>query len=226
MPPVTRVIDEARAGTVGRLRMVAIREHRFPFLRKVGDWNRFARNTGGTLVEKCCHFFDLMNLVVGSAPVRVFASGAQDLNHLDERYGGETPDILDNAYVIVDYEDGVRAMLDLCMFAEATRNEQEIAIVGEKGKLECFIPESTVVIGTRQPRSVETHDVHVDERILKAGFHHGSTYFEHLYFLRAIREGRAPEVSVRDGLMAVAVGQAAELSVKTRAPVEIASLLG
>jgi myo-inositol 2-dehydrogenase / D-chiro-inositol 1-dehydrogenase len=225
MPPVTRVIEEARAGTVGRIRMMAIREHRFPFLRKVGDWNRFARNTGGTLVEKCCHFFDLMNLVIGTRPLRVFASGAQDLNHLDERYDGETPDILDNAYVIVDYEGGARAILDLCMFAEATRNEQEISIVGDKGKLECFIPESTVVIGTRSPRSVVTSSVAVDEKILKAGFHHGSTYFEHLHFQRAIREGTPAEVSVRDGLMAVAVGQAAELSAKTRQPVEIAELL-
>jgi len=225
MPPVTRVIDEARAGTVGRVRMMAIREHRFPFLKKVGDWNRFARNTGGTLVEKCCHFFDLMNLVVGTRPLRVFASGAQDVNHLNESYGGEVPDILDNAYVIVDYEGGARAILDLCMFAEATRNEQEISIVGEKGKLECFIPESTVVIGTRSPRSVVTSSVAVDEKIMKAGFHHGSTYFEHLYFQRAIRESSPAEVSVRDGLMAVAVGQAAELSVKTRQPVEIAELL-
>ena len=52
----------------------AIREHRFPFLRKVGDWNRFDRNTGGTLVEKCCHFFDLMNHIAGARPVRVMAS--------------------------------------------------------------------------------------------------------------------------------------------------------
>ena len=28
-------------------------------------------------------------------PVRVQASGGQDVNHLDERYGDETPDILD-----------------------------------------------------------------------------------------------------------------------------------
>jgi len=226
MPPVTRVIEEARAGSVGSLRMMAIREHRFPFLRKVGDWNRFARNTGGTLVEKCCHFFDLMNLVMGTRPLRVFASGAQDVNHLDEVYGGEVPDILDNAYVIVDYEGGARAMLDLCMFAEATRNEQEIAIVGDKGKLECFIPESSVVIGRRTPRSVVTHAVTVDEKILKAGFHHGSTYYEHLYFQRAIREGRPAEVSVGDGLLAVAVGQAAELSIQTRQPVELAALVG
>ncbi len=90
------------------MKMVAIREHRFPFLVKVGDWNRFNRNTGGTLVEKCCHFFDLMRLVAGAEPVSVLASGAQDVNHLDERYNGEVPDILDNAYVIVDFANGVR----------------------------------------------------------------------------------------------------------------------
>ncbi len=36
MPPVARLIEEVRGGTVGRLRMLAIREHRFPFLVKVG----------------------------------------------------------------------------------------------------------------------------------------------------------------------------------------------
>ena len=55
--------------------MVAIREHRFPFLVKVDNWNRFTKNTGGTLVEKCCHFFDLMIQATGSRPVRVMASG-------------------------------------------------------------------------------------------------------------------------------------------------------
>ena len=86
--------------------MVAIREHRFPFLRKVGDWNRFSRNTGGTLVEKCCHFFDLMAHILDDEPMRVLASGDQDVNHLDERYDGETPDILDNAFVVVDFAGG------------------------------------------------------------------------------------------------------------------------
>jgi predicted dehydrogenase len=98
--------------------MVAMREHRFPFLVKVDNWNRFSENTGGTLVEKTCHFFDLMNLILRERPVRVMASGAQDVNHLDEEYDGRTPDILDNAFVIVDYPSGARALLDLCMFAE------------------------------------------------------------------------------------------------------------
>src|SRR5690606_34736810 len=59
MPPVSRLMTEVARGTIGEVRMVSIREHRYPFLRKVGDWNRFNRNSGGTMVEKCCHFFDL-----------------------------------------------------------------------------------------------------------------------------------------------------------------------
>jgi predicted dehydrogenase len=224
MPPVARLIDELRSGTIGRLHMLAIREHRLPFLPKVGDWNRFARNTGGTLVEKCCHFFDLMRLITRQEPVRVYASAGQDVNHLDERYDGEAPDILDNAYATVDFDGGARALLDLCMFAEGSRNQEEIVATGDAGKLECFIPESTLVIGKRHPRKIETHVVPVDERILGAGFHHGSTYYEHAGFQRAIRDGTPPEVSARDGLLAVAMGLAAERSAAERRVVEWSEL--
>ena len=72
MPPAAEFIRQLHDGRVGTLRMLTLREHRFPFLQKVGDWNRFAANTGGTMVEKCCHFFDLMRLIVQSEPVRVF----------------------------------------------------------------------------------------------------------------------------------------------------------
>jgi predicted dehydrogenase len=225
MPPVARLIDEVRAGAIGRLRMLAIREHRFPFLPKVGDWNRFARNTGGTLVEKCCHFFDLMRLVVASEPVRVYASAAQDVNHLDERYAGETPDILDNAFVTVDFANGARALLDLCMFAEASRNQEEICAVGDRGKVECFIPESTLVIGRRAPRAVTSEHVAVDERALAAGHHHGSTYFQHLRFFDAVTKGARVEVTAEDGLRAVAMGAAAELSARAKRPVELREVL-
>jgi myo-inositol 2-dehydrogenase/D-chiro-inositol 1-dehydrogenase len=135
MPPVAALVRAVRDGAVGRPHMIAIREHRFPFLVKVGDWNRFNRNTGGTLVEKCCHFFDLMNLIADSDPVRVFASGGQAVNHLDERYDGETPDILDHAFVTVEYANGIRAMLDLCMFAEATHHQEA------GGRLAPMLPE-------------------------------------------------------------------------------------
>lgn len=96
IPSVNRLIREVDSGTAGRVRMISIREHRFPFLRKVGNWNRFNRFTGGTLVEKCCHFFDLMLRVVRRRPIRVFASGNGDVNHRNEAYENENekPDIL------------------------------------------------------------------------------------------------------------------------------------
>ncbi len=221
MPPVARLLEELRNGTVGRLRMLAIREHRFPFLPKVGNWNRFARNTGGTLVEKCCHFFDLMRLAVGSEAVRVYASGGMDVNHLDERYDGERPDILDNAYVIVDFANGVRALLDLCMFAEGSRNQEEVVATGDRGKLECFVPESSLVIGHRNPRKVERFEVPVDPKLLAAGFHHGSTYYEHVRFFAAVTEGAPVEVTAEDGLRAVEIGAAAERSVQEGRPIAL-----
>ncbi len=63
-----------------------------------------------------------------------------DVNHKDESYGGETPDILDNAYVIVDFRSGRRALLDLCMFAEGAYWQETIAATGDKGRAEIFIP--------------------------------------------------------------------------------------
>jgi myo-inositol 2-dehydrogenase/D-chiro-inositol 1-dehydrogenase len=140
MPPVAEMIRIAHEGGVGRIHQVAIREHREPFYPKVGDWNRFTANTGGTLVEKCCHYFNLMDFILKERPSRVFASGGQRVNHLDERYGGKTPDILDSAYVIVEYPSGARASLDLCMFAENSIDNEHVVIVGAEGKLESLLP--------------------------------------------------------------------------------------
>ncbi len=220
MPPVTQLINEVHNHVIGKIKMLSIREHRFPFLNKVDDWNRFIINTGGTLVEKCCHFFDLMRLVIQSEPIKVYASGSQDVNHLEEKYDGKTPDIVDNAYVIVDFENGVRGMLDLCMFAENSEYQEEIVAVGDIGKIETFVPSnasgkdsSEVRIGLRKDNVNKSKEVKVDKDILAAGHHHGSTYFEHLAFINAIQKNKKPEVSLRDGLMSVAIGEAAENSI-------------
>ena len=37
MPPAAEFIAQIKAGRIGRLQMLSIREHRFPFLPKVGD---------------------------------------------------------------------------------------------------------------------------------------------------------------------------------------------
>lgn len=50
---------------VGQIKKVAIRENRYPFLSKIGEWNKDVSKSGDTLVEKCCHFFDLFRLITG-----------------------------------------------------------------------------------------------------------------------------------------------------------------
>jgi predicted dehydrogenase len=225
MPPVAHLIAQAQAAT-GGIKMLTIREHRFPFLEKVGDWNRFNRNSGGTLVEKCCHFFDLMRLVAGCNPVQIMASGGQSVNHLAESYNGETPDIWDNAYVIVDFANGMRAMLELCMFAEGSRYQEEISAVGPLGKIECQVPGPgrfwpahlgpapvpQVTISPRNPAGPQVLDVAVDPSLLAAGDHNGSTFYQHRGFAEVVANGSAPEVGLEDGWWAVAMGMAAQIS--------------
>lgn len=226
MAPVAALIEQAHAGAVGRIAMVSIREHRFPFQPKVRDWNRFNRNTGGTLVEKCCHFFDLMRLIVNDEPVRVMASGAQDLNHLDESYGGETPDILDNAFVIVDFASGARALLDLCMFADATRNQEELSVVGEGGKLEALIPDDVLRVGVRGRDWIgNVTEQQIASTAPVTGHHHGSSYIELERFRDAVRTSSPAECTLADGLWSVAIGRAAHISIDEGRPVEMSELL-
>ncbi len=228
MPPAAEFIAAIHAGDIGTLRMLSIREHRFPFLAKVGDWNRFHRNTGGTMVEKCCHFFDLMRLIARSEAVRVYCSGAMDVNHADELYDGERPDIIDNSYTTVDFAGGTRAMLDLSMFAEGAANQEEITAVGDAGRLDVLIPEGAIVHSPRvapgHTRQVARRTVEVDPQALAAGSHHGSTFYEHQRFIAAVRGEGPVEVTARDGLMAVAIGTAAEISAREHRVVDMAEL--
>ena len=235
MPPTARFLERLRTGEIGTLRMVSIKEHRYPFLEKVGDWNRFSEKTGGTLVEKCCHHFDLMRLMTDAEPVRVYASGAVDVNHLDERYQGRVPDIIDNALVIVDFDNGVRASLELCMFADAADPQEQLTAIGDHGKLDALIPgpdrfwpeaekrHAKVIFSPRDKGAPQVDVIEVDPALAAAGDHHGSTYYQHLKFAHAVRDGAAVEVSADDGVRAVRIGAAAQESIRTGQAVDLSS---
>lgn len=229
MPPIAALVEQAESVT-GGIKMLTIREHRFPFLEKVGDWNRFNKFSGGTFVEKCCHFFDLMRLILKAEPVRVMASAGQDSNHKDELYNGEQPDILDNGYVIVDFNSGARAMLELCMFAEGSRYQEEVVAVGPTGKIEAYVPGPgrfwpahlghapvpQLIVSPRDPKGPHQIDIPVDPMLLDAGDHNGSTFYQHERFLKLIKgEAHRPEVTLKDGYLAVQMGLAAQESAKT-----------
>jgi predicted dehydrogenase len=225
MPPVAAFIAQVHAGRTGRLQRLSILEHRFPFLPKVNDWNRFSANTGGTMVEKCCHFFDLMRHILQSEPIRVSCSGAMDVNHQDERYNNQKPDIMDNAYTIVDFANGTRAMLDLCMFAEGAEEQEMLTAIGDAARLDVAIPSGTIRHAPRvpllQPKQITRTHVPVDTAVLQAGHHHGATYFQLLAFLNAVTAGGPVLVTAQDGARAVAMGAAAEESARTHQTISL-----
>ena len=237
MPPISRLVEEVHNGVaLGKITSLSIREHRYPFLTKIGDWNRFNENTGGTLVEKCCHFFDLMCFVLQSEPVRVYGSGAQNLNHLDEHYDGRVPDILDNAFVVVDFASKQRAMLELNMFADGSWFQESIVVVGSQAKVECQIPGPTrfwptdslgkspiptLTLSPRDPKGPKTLEVPVDPKLLEAGDHNGSTFYQHERFARVLRGEQSVEVTLQDGLKAVLIGLAVHRSIETGEAIDL-----
>ena len=107
------------------------------------------------------------------------------------------------------------------MFAENSNFQEELSAVGNKGKIETGVPssksginKSEVFLNLRNKIKPDIETIEVDNKILQAGHHHGSTYYEHLKFLDCIKNKSNPEVSLNDGLIAVATGEAAEKSIK------------
>jgi predicted dehydrogenase len=117
-------------------------------------------------------------------------------------------------------------MLDLCMFAEASLDNEHIVVVGDEGKAESFLPSGEVRFGRREDmrsgaawgtdagseRGVSVRRVR-DTSLKYLGHHFGASYVEHVRFAAAIRAGRCAEIPLEEGLRAVAVGIAAHKSI-------------
>lgn len=228
---VEAIYEALERRSLGEIKTISILEHRIPFLDKVKQWNKFAQFSGGTLVEKCCHYFDLMNLFAQAKPVRVFATGSMAVNFIEFEYEGRKSDILDNAFVAVEYENGVRASFNLCMFSPLFY--EELILCGDAGRLKVYENENflrdggphtgiEILRGENHPARIGTPAYPAN--ISEAG-HNGGTYFEHVNFINNIEGQPTSTATVEEGFWSVVVGAAAEESIKTGAPVLIEELL-
>ena len=216
---------------LGDIKMIHILEHRYPFLDKVKQWNKFNQYSGGTLVEKCCHYFDLMNLFAQSRPTKIYATGSMAVNFRTFEYNGRKSDILDNAVVSVDYENGVRAGFTLCMFSP--QFYEELMLCGDEGHLRTyeshdFLPVTKpktyleIKAGEKSPSRISQpcYPTYIEQ-----SGHGGATFFEHKYFIDEIEGSKRSVATAEEGFWSIVVGYAAQKSIELGGPIKINELL-
>jgi predicted dehydrogenase len=237
----------------GDIKKVTIRENRYPFLSKVGEWNKDTEKSGDTLVEKCCHFFDLFRLItsreMSSCVSKVHRGVLWDHYGYQDSKDKEVVPIIDSAYVLLDFNtpssqeqaesrknvtSQTIGCLELCMFAEGSRHQEEIIVTGMKGRIEAYLPENKVFLYERpndlwkdksKPPPLdsfsevvydcsdlrEVYDFADQIPDMHSGYHYCSTAIEWKYLIDAIHESEGenpfvPKVSLEDGIKAVEMG--------------------
>lgn len=226
--PYVEALHEAlERKSVGDIKTISMSEYRPPFLDKVEQWNKFSRCSGGTLVEKCCHYFDIINLLAESAPVRVFASGGRAVNFVHFERDGEAADIDDHAMVFIDYRNGVRANFTLNMFSP--HFHEELVVCGDRGRMvasESFnflqddVARSSLAIELGETGASRKTELGYPRDIEQSG-HHGATFFEHVAFADQVAGHSASSATPLQGLWSIIVAAAAQESMQKGTPVEV-----
>ena len=245
-PQFHKFAEIVQSGAIGNLQMVFCKEFRAPFqnlliqyahtlkakTRQFADseearraaeaakaevtmeeqqaWWRMREISGGALVEKNCHHFDIFNWMLGDKvrAKRVFATGGRNVHKQFE--------IIDHAWVTVDYENGIKACLGLCFFAP-WGEEVEWWAIGDKGKCECHLHREEIHLITAYDKR-EVIKVRFPEP--KEPGHRGSRV-ELEEFIRCIQTGGKPYADGMIGLRSVEIPIAAERSIKVGVPVDV-----
>lgn len=198
-------------GELGTPKMMWTQEFR-------GDWKKLAPHrtnwrysqelSGGSLLEKNVHDFDTFNWFADAPARKVMAMGGI------AAYEGR--DTLDHAMVMVEYENGFKADLQLSLFTPHGFPGRYTGIVGTEGsvrlqekanEMKQYFRDRPDEVCFTVPGKVQGHG-------------HGMQG-QHAAFAKCVRDNRPPLASGEAARAAVAVGQAAEEAVRTGQPVSV-----
>lgn len=111
----------------------------------------------------------------------------------------------DNGIATVEYENGVRASHMECFVAGMT--DRKYTVCGTLGVAEVSLAERKIVITKRWSMEKITYDLPEE-----TGGHGGADPALVESFVRAVKGGDVPQASLREGMLATAIAEAAELS--------------
>jgi len=210
-----KLVDD---GAVGTPLMTWCKEFRGPFQPKSGEWIQDRRKSGGCLVDKNCHHFDLMNWWVDSRPRRVSAFGSNAVN----RVIAGPNQVHDHATASWEYASGAKGTLHLCLFGhEPPKETLEMGVAGDRGILQTDIGNLQILHWRHGKRKGEPRVIKVNaKRGVGWGGHLGFAEI-HPAFIRAIQRGETPVTSVPNCIDGTLLAIAAEKSIRTKKIVTI-----
>lgn len=204
-PLYRRIYETIESGKIGSPMAVSCREVRGPF--REGYRYQDGRS-GGALLEKNCHDFDLFNWYLNANPVRVSAFGGQHVLN-------KNTSLIDSASVIVEYDGGQIGTLELCMYAPFAQEGRTYELRGPQGvmrspekpdAIDCF------TFGSRERIEVES---------AQFGTHAGGDMLQMLNFVKCLRGEQKPPATLRDAKKSAAIAIAAERAIAEKRVVEI-----
>jgi myo-inositol 2-dehydrogenase / D-chiro-inositol 1-dehydrogenase len=175
----------------------------------------YIKVSGGLFRDMMIHDFDMANFIMGAAPATVSAVGS---SIVDPAIGAAGD--VDTAVVTLTYADGRIAVIKNSRRA-VYGYDQRVELLGSEGLLQAQnMLENTVVKSTTAGVTGAKPTYFFLERYMPA------YAAEWAAFVTAVNAGSTLPVTLADGVAALAMAEAAALSLKSGKPVSLASVLG
>ena len=206
MPDLQIMHSKIRNGDLGRIETfnIVARDHQPPSLE-------YVKVSGGFLLDKMIHYFDLVPWLAGEQPSEVFAVGSS----LVDPAIGDLGDI-DTAVVTLRFPGG-----SLCVIENGRRSiyggEERIEVFGAKGMLQSTPPHHDQVLRFNKTGVARSRYADNDNE---------SFAFAMDAFIHSVEAGEPVSPSLRDGLRAQLIADAANESLRTNKAVRINYDLG
>lgn len=174
----------------------------------------YIKVSGGIFRDMMIHDFDMSNFIMGSAPKTVSAIGS---SIVDPEIGAAGD--IDTAVVTLQYGDGRVAVIKNSRRA-VYGYDQRLELLGSEGLLQAQnMLESTVVKSTTSGVVSAKPTYFFLERYMPA------YAAEWAAFVEAVAGGESVPVTLEDGVVALAMAEAAARSLSSRRPVDLAEIL-
>jgi myo-inositol 2-dehydrogenase / D-chiro-inositol 1-dehydrogenase len=174
----------------------------------------YVRISGGIFLDMAIHDFDMARFIMGSEVVDVFAKGAV----LVDPEIGKAGDV-DTALTLLTFVNGAVGAID---------NSRK-AVYGYDQRVEVFGSAGMALAANNKLDNASVLDATGEHGALPLHFfmdrYTESYYRELVAFVEAVRNKTTPPVTGQDGLMSVAVGLAAKMSLKEGRAVKVSEIL-